>query len=143
MTSPYATLLEVRRIEEKQAEAAFAEAQREVLACHRLLQDARGARAAWLEESLESRGERTGAGLGILVTSIERAERDAEARLARASQRLAAGRHALLEAQRRREAVQKLHVAVLQAQARAEARRMQAELDDLAGIGAGRRETRS
>lgn len=143
MTSPYATLLEVRRIEEKQAEAVFAEAQHDVLECHRLLRDARGARAAWLQESLESPSERDGAAFGALVTSIERAERDAEARLARAIQRLDACRHALLEAQRRREAVQKLHVAILQAQARAEARRMQAELDDLAGIGAGRRETRS
>ncbi len=143
MTSPYAILLELRRIEEKQAEGVFAEAQRDVIEWHRVLHDARGARAAWLDASLESCGEMDGAAFGVLVTSIERAERDGEARLARATQRLDACRHALLEAQRRREVVQKLHAAVLQAQARAEARRMQAELDDLAGIGARRRETRA
>jgi flagellar export protein FliJ len=138
VSSPYATLLSVRRIEEKQAEVEFAVAQRETLDRQRELDKTRGARDAWLLRCLEV-AEDAGQDLAGLMTRLEQSERDAELAVDAATRRLDQRRQALVEAKRRRQAVEDLHAAVLESQARTRARRAQAELDDIAGIAAAAR----
>jgi flagellar export protein FliJ len=119
--TPYATLLSVRRVEEQQAEVALAEALREAAAAESVLRQLREARAAWLEQAMDP-----GA-----VSALEVAERDAESHLHEARGRVEAAREVLIERQRQRKVVEQLHAEALAARARAEARRMQNELDDI------------
>ena len=134
MSTPYAALLALREVEERQAEMDFADARRATAACEDTLARARRTRDAWLEDFRDPEE-------ASLLIRLEDAERTAEARLRDAARRQDARREALLEAQRRRQAVENLHAAALEAEARAAARRAQAELDDLAGLGAARKET--
>lgn len=119
--TPYATLLSVRRVEEQQAEVALAEALREAAAAESVLRQLREARAAWLEQAMDP-----GA-----VSALELAERDAESHLHEARERVEAAREVLIERQRQRKVVEQLHAEALAARARAQARRMQNELDDI------------
>ena len=134
MSSPYATLLALREIEERQAEMDFADARRATVACEDALARARRTRDAWLDDFRDPEE-------ASLLIRLEHVERTAEARLHEATRRQDARREALIEAQRRRQAVENLHAAALEAEARAAARRAQAELDDLAGLGAARKES--
>lgn len=135
MKSPYASLLAVRRIEEKQAEALLAECQREVAGNEEALASARDGRDAWVNEYLDRPvGDRSMDGLAQLVARIEQVEREVQRRLEAAEHRAEAAREALLERRRQREAVERLHLEAVAAAARALARRLQAELDDLAGL---------
>ncbi|MBI4593694.1 MAG: hypothetical protein HY728_05715 [Candidatus Rokubacteria bacterium] len=121
--SPYAALLSLRRIEEQQAEIGLAEALREVASVERSLAQLRQARAAWLEERAD--------GLTDAMTALEIAERHAARRLAEAQARAATARDALLDRQRQRKVVEQLHLEALAIEARADARRLQTELDEL------------
>lgn len=128
--SPYAALLSVRQIEEQQAEAMLGEAMREVDAAGKLLAQVRSTRAAWLAEHLDT-------ALTEILTGLERAEREADERLADVERQAAAARQVLLERQRRRKVVETLHTEALAAAAREEARRIQLELDDLGSRAVG------
>ena len=141
MSTVYATLLAVREIEERQAEMDFADARRAAAACEDALAHARRTRDAWLDDFVTTAGQDGDPAVASLLIRLEDVERTAEAHLLDANRRQDARREALLEAQRRRQAVEKLHTAALEAEARAAARRAQAELDDLAGLGAARKET--
>ena len=142
MTTVYATLLSVRKIEERQAEIDFAEAQRDVVQSEQALDSVRAARAAWLDDHLDGSGTGGTTNLAEMLTRMEVVEREAERQRDHASRRMDERRAALIEAQRRRQAVEDLHTAVLEAEARTRMRRAQAELDDLAGISAhARKET--
>ena len=141
MSTPYATLLAVREIEERQAEMDFADARRATTACEDALAQARRTRDAWLDDFVAGAGQDGDPGVASLLIRLEGVERAAEAHLVEATRREDARREALLEAQRRRQAVEKLQLAALEAEARVAARRAQAELDDLAGLGAARKET--
>ncbi len=121
--TPYATLLTVRRIEEQQAEVVLAEALREVTAVGDVLARLRRARQAWLGAPQDPSA----------LAGLEQAERHAETRLAEAERRAEAARQALLERQRQRKLVERLHLDALAAAARAEARREQAVLDEIGG----------
>jgi flagellar export protein FliJ len=141
MSSAYATLLAVREIEERQAELDFAESRRATSACEDALARARRTRDAWLDD-LAAGGRSDGdPEVASLLIRLEDVERAAEARLAEATRRQAARREALRQAQQRRQAVENLHAAALEAERREAARRAQAELDDLAALGAARKET--
>jgi flagellar biosynthesis chaperone FliJ len=120
-TTPYATLLSVRRVEEQEAEVALAEALRLAAAAERGLLQLRRAREAWLDEGMDA---------GALA-AVESAEREAETRLAAARTAADRARDTLIERQRQRKLVEQLHVDTLTAQAQAEARRAQKELDEL------------
>lgn len=139
MKSPYAALLALRRVEEKEAEVLFAERRRHVQAIDAELATARDGREAWITEHLDRPAAGAGDGLAARVARIEAVERHARARLADAEERAEAARLELLERRRQREAVERLHLEVLAREAAAQARREQAELDDLGGIGVRRR----
>ena len=141
MSTPYATLLAVREIEERQAEIDFAEARRATSACEDALAQARRTRDAWLDSFLDGARQDGHPEVASLLIRLEGVERAAEAHLGEAQRRQDGRREALLEAQRRRQAVENLHTAALAAEARVAARRAQAELVDLAGLGAARKET--
>jgi flagellar export protein FliJ len=141
MSTVYATLLSVREIEERQAEIDFAEARRATSACEDALAQARHTRDAWLDDFVAGAGQDGDPEVASLLIRLEGVERAAEANLVEATRRQDARREVLLEAQRRRQAVENLHTAALEAAARAAARRAQAELDDLAGLSAARKET--
>ncbi len=131
--TPYAALLSVRQIEEQQAEVALAESLREVAVIGKLLGQYRQARAAWLAG--EAAHEAT-ADAGVIqeaLVRLEAAERDADARLEAAQRRAEDARQGLLERQRQRKVVERLHVEALATAARAGARRLQAEMDELGG----------
>jgi flagellar biosynthesis chaperone FliJ len=130
VTTPYAALLSVRQIEEQQAEVMLAQALRGVAVVRTVVEQIRGARRAWLADG-------TDAGLAQTVSALELAERDAEARLAEAERRATVAREGLLDRQRQRQVVEKLHMAALAATARQRARRLQAELDELGGRSIG------
>jgi flagellar biosynthesis chaperone FliJ len=121
MTTPYATLLSVRKIEEQEAEVVLAEALRQAAAAERTLLQCRQARAAWLDEPMDA----------AALTASEAAEREAEVRLAAARVTVTEAREGLIERQRQRKVVEQLHVEALTAQAQAQARRAQKELDEL------------
>jgi flagellar biosynthesis chaperone FliJ len=124
MTTPYAALLSVRKIEEQQAEAVLASALREVESLETLLHRLSEARAAWLAGELGGAAE--------TLTGLETAERMAEHRVNDAQRRAVVAREAFVESQRQRKVVEELHQNALDAAARAGARRTQMELDDLA-----------
>ncbi len=130
-TSPYAALLSLRRTEEQQAEIVLAEALREVTSIDKSLAQLRQSRVAWLEGRMVAGAGAPFEGLADAMTTLEAAERDAERRLAEAQARAAAAREDLLERRRQRKVVEQLHLELLAAEARASARRVQAELDDL------------
>jgi flagellar biosynthesis chaperone FliJ len=130
MSTPYTALLSVRQIEEQQAEVTMAEALRALNVVRKVVEQVRAARQAWL-------GERLDAGMAETLSGLELAEREAELRLVEAEQKAAAAREALLERQRQRKVVEKLHLAALAAAARDEARRRQIELDELGGRSVG------
>jgi flagellar biosynthesis chaperone FliJ len=130
MSTPYTALLSVRQIEEQQAEVTMAEALRALSVVRKVVEQVRAAREAWL-------GERLDAGMAGTLSGLELAEREAELRLVEAEQKAAAAREALLERQRQRKVVEKLHLAALAAAARDEARRRQIELDELGGRSVG------
>ncbi len=130
MSTPYTALLSVRQIQEQQAEVTMAEALRALSVVRKVVEQVRAAREAWL-------GERLDAGMAETLSGLELAEREAELRLVEAEQRAAAAREALLERQRQRKVVEKLHLAALAAAARDEARRRQVELDELGGRSVG------
>lgn len=135
MKTVYSPLLSVRQAEEKEAEIALGETQRHVAASERALHAARGAREAWLNHYLaQALGGGDTAGLAELLTRIEGVEREAEARLEAARQQLDEAREVLIHRRRRREAVEKLHIEVVQAAARQAARRDQAELDEVGAL---------
>ena len=122
--------------------AASIEFQRDVLQSEEALERVRGARAAWLDSYLDGADTGGAAKLAEMLTRMEVVEREAERQRDHASRRMDERRAALIEAQRRRQAVEDLHTAVLEAEARTRMRREQAELDDLAGISAhARKET--
>jgi hypothetical protein len=130
MNTPYSALLSVRQIEEQQAEVSLAQALRELAGAMRLAEQIRAARAAWLSESLE-------AGLAETLIALEAAEREAEVMVIEAERQTAVAREALLDRQRQRKLVEKLHVEALAAVAQAQARRQQSELDELGGRSIG------
>ena len=130
MTTPYTALLSVRQIEEQQAELMLAQALRGVAVAQAVVEQIRGARQAWLTDKIE-------AGLAQTLSALELAERGAEARLAHAEQHAAVARDVLLDRQRQRKVVEKLHMAALAAAARERARRLQGELDELGGRAVG------
>lgn len=140
MTSPYAALLRVRRVEEQQAEQDFALTRRHLLACDDTLAACRSVREAWLTEGLLPEGFEDGDNATEIVAHIEIGERSAQLRVDAAQRRLDEARDVLIESRRRREAVETLHVEVLTEAARAEARRVQAELDEFAGMRARARQ---
>ncbi len=123
MTTPYAALLSVRKIEEQQAEAVLADALREVNTLESLLRRLTEARAAWLAGELGGAAE--------TLTGLETAERMAELRVINAERRVVAVREALLESQRQRKVVEELHLNAIAAAERIRARRAQMELDEL------------
>jgi flagellar biosynthesis chaperone FliJ len=130
--TPYATLLSVRAIEERQAEADLAAA----LAGLRLAEDACATltahREAWIDGHLI--GALGSASFAPAVVELERAEREAEAARDRAAVALEAARTEYLERRRQREVVERLHMDAVARAAREAARREQAELDDLTAI---------
>ncbi|MBI3636619.1 MAG: hypothetical protein HY216_10505 [Candidatus Rokubacteria bacterium] len=129
--SPYAALLSVRQVEEQQAEVALAEALRDVATIGKLLGQYRQARAAWLSGS---RGDgRLADGIQEALLQLEAAERETSVRLEGAEQVAEAARTTLLDRQRQRKVVERLHLEALAAAARASARRLQAEMDELGG----------
>jgi flagellar export protein FliJ len=130
MNTPYSALLSVRQIEEQQAEVTLARALRELAAAQTLVEQVRAAREAWLAEPLD-------AGLAETLIALEAAEREATAVLVEAEGETAVAREALLDRQRQRKLVEKLHATALAAVARAEARRQQTELDELGGRSIG------
>lgn len=135
MKTVYSPLLSVRRVEEKEAEIALGDAQRSLAASERALDAARRAREAWLNHYLaQALGGGDTGGLAELLTRIEGVEREAEERLDAARQRVDEAREVLMQRRRRREAVEKLHLEVEQAAARAAARRDQAELDEVGAL---------
>jgi flagellar biosynthesis chaperone FliJ len=148
-------LLRIRQVEEKQAEIDLAAAQRAAAGYAAALASARRARDAWVDDHLDRTGHDGNGGAtplvglplsdgpdGRLVAHMEGIERDAEHRLEVARRHVDERRATLMDAQRRRQVVENLHRATLEAEARVVARRAQAELDDLAGIAAKSREHR-
>jgi flagellar biosynthesis chaperone FliJ len=134
MTTPYAALLSIRKIEEQQAEAVLASVLREVESLETLLRRLTEARAAWLAGELGGAAE--------TLTGLETVERMGEHRVIDAQRRAMAARDALLDRQRQRKVVEELHLNALAAAERIGARRPQMELDDLGrrsarGIAAG------
>ena len=134
MTTPYAALLSVRKIEEQEAEAVLASVLREVESLETLLRRLTEARAAWLAGELGGAAE--------TLTGLETVERMGEHRVIDAQRRAMAARDALLDRQRQRKVVEELHLNALAAAERIGARRAQMELDDLGnrsarGIAAG------
>jgi len=123
MTTPYAALLTVRKIEEQQAEVALAATLREVDSLQTLLGRLTDARAAWLAGELGGAAE--------TLTGLETAERMAELRIIDAQHRAVTARDALLECQRRRKVVEELHQNAIAAAELLIARREQMELDEL------------
>ena len=133
MTTPYAALLSVRKIEEQEAEAVLASVLREVESLETLLRRLTEARAAWLAGELGGAAE--------TLTGLETVERMGEHRVIDAQRRAMAARDALLDRQRQRKVVEELHLNALAAAERIGARRPQ-ELGDLGrrsarGIAAG------
>lgn len=126
MTTPYTALLSVRQIEEQQAEVMLAQTLRGVAVAQKIVEQVGGARQAWLAGGIE-------AGVAQTLSALEVAERDAEGRLAQAERQAAVARDVLLDRQRQRQVVEKLHKAALAAAARERARRLQGELDELGG----------
>jgi len=141
MTSPYAALLTVRRIEEQQAEAALAETLAALTAAERAHARVHGARVAWLAEGLPGGTETV---LVDTLMDLEAAEREAESRVVAARAAVSEARTLVLARQRAREVVEKLHVEFLAAEAREAARRAQRELDEFGAraVGAFTREAR-
>lgn len=129
--SPYAALLSVRQVEEQQAEVALAEALRDVATVGKLLGQYRQARAAWLTGSRNDGALADGIREALL--QLETAERETAVRLDAAEGVAEAARAALIERQRQRKVVERLHLEALAAAARANARRLQAEMDELGG----------
>ncbi|OLB94028.1 MAG: hypothetical protein AUH30_18640 [Candidatus Rokubacteria bacterium 13_1_40CM_68_15] len=134
MTTPYAALLSVRKIEEQEAEAVLASVLREVESLETLLRRLTEARAAWLAGELGGAAE--------TLTGLETVERMGEHRVIDAQRRAMAARDALLDRQRQRKVVEELHLNALAAAERIGARRPQMELGDLGrrsarGIAAG------
>jgi len=123
MTTPYAALLTVRKIEEQQAEVALAATLREVDSLQTLLGRLTDARAAWLAGELGGAAE--------TLTGLETAERMAELRIIDAQRRAITARDALLECQRQRKVVEELHQNAIAAAELLIARREQMELDEL------------
>jgi flagellar export protein FliJ len=138
MRTPYEALVTVRRIEEREAEGLLARCRDELARSQAELGAARGGRTAWLEEYVDG-AAKDSRGLPALIARIERAERAAEARLEAAAAHAESARQAFLERRRHREVIERLHKDALARAALAAARREQAELDDLAGVGAQRR----
>ncbi len=135
MKTVYTPLLSVRQAEEKDAEIALAETQRHLAASERALHAARAAREAWLNHYLaQALGGGDTRGLAELLTRIEGVEREAEDRVEAARQRVDEAREILIQRRRKREAVEKLHIEVVQAAARDAARRDQAELDEVGAL---------
>lgn len=135
MKSPYAPLLTLRRAEEREAEAALALANRAVQEREAEVDAARAGRRAWVEACV---GDRSGTARGApaLIARLESVEGAALDRHARALTQAERARLTLLERRSQREAVERLHQSVLARAAQEAARRSQAELDDLSGIGA-------
>ena len=123
MTTPYAALLSVRKIEEQEAEAVLASVLREVESLETLLRRLTEARAAWLAGELGGAAE--------TLTGLETVERMGEHRVIDAQRRAMAARDALLDRQRQRKVVEELHLNALAAAERIGARRPQMELDEL------------
>lgn len=135
MKTPYSVLLSLRQAEEKHAEVTLAEAHRAADERERTLEAVRAAETAWVDLYVgDAAASRDLATLAGMLTSIKRAERDAEARLETAHRRLDQARDLAVEAQRRRRVVEELHEAAVEAAERAEAKQAQAELDELAAI---------
>jgi flagellar export protein FliJ len=130
-TSPYAALLSLRRTEEQQAEIVLAEALREVTSIEKSIAQLRQTRVAWLEGRMVAGSGAPFEGLTDVMKTLETAEREAERRLAEAQTRAAAAREDVLERRRQRKVVERLHLELLAGEARANARRAQAELDEL------------
>lgn len=142
MKTPYAPLLSLRELEERQAEIRLAEAMRDVVTTEAEVNAAHEAREAWLRYYLDE-GPATvdPTGLGALLARLEGAERAAARRLDRARERADAARTVLLEQRRQREAVETLHDNMLDEAAQRAQRQWQAELDALGGMALRRRET--
>ena len=132
MKTPYSTLLSVRAIEERQAEAALATALGALRQAEHALATFTAHREAWIDGHLV--GSLGSASFAPSVVELERAEREAEAVLDRAGRELDAARTEYLERRRQREVVERLHTDALARAAREAARREQAELDDLTAI---------
>jgi flagellar export protein FliJ len=141
MKTPYAPLLSLRELEERQAEIRLAEAMHDVVTTEAAVNAAHEARDAWLRYYLDE-GSATvdPRGLGALVVRLEAAEGAAARRLDRARERADTARTVLLEQRRQREAVETLHDSVLDAAEQRAQRQRQAELDALGGMTLRRRE---
>jgi flagellar export protein FliJ len=141
MNTPYAPLLSLRELEERQAEIRLSEALQDVVTAESEAGAAHEARDAWLRYYLDE-GTSTvdPAGLGALLARLEEAERAAARRVETARQRAEAARVFLIEQRRRREAVETLHDNVVSAAAQRAQRQEQAELDALGGMARLRRE---
>lgn len=135
MKTPYSVLLSLRQAEEKHAEVALAAARQAADERERALEAVRAAETAWIALYVgDAAASRELATLSGMLTSIKRAERDAESRFETAQRRLDQARDLAVEAQRRRRVVEQLHEEAVAAAERAEAKRAQAELDELAAI---------
>jgi flagellar export protein FliJ len=130
--TPYSTLLSVRAIEERQAEAALAAALGALRQAEQALSTLIGHREAWIDGHLV--GSLGSTSFAPAVVELERAEREAVAVLDRAGRELDAARTEYLERRRQREVVERLHTDALARAAREAARREQAEIDDLTAI---------
>ena len=144
MKSPYGPLLSLRELEEKQAEARLAEALHEEARLEAELTTTRAARDAWLQYYLDDElGAIDATGLGALLARLEAAESETSRRLDVAHRAGDDARSALLERQRAREAVETLHMDLLEEAARRAARRAQAELDEIGASTASARKESS
>jgi flagellar export protein FliJ len=126
----YATLLEVREVEERDAELALAEARAAHDTALHELEAARALRAAWIADQIAE----PSADAAAALARLEAVERDAERSVAETEQRVEQAREALLERRRARQMVETLHLEAIEAEARARSRRAQAELDDFGAL---------
>jgi flagellar export protein FliJ len=136
--SPYRALLGLRQAEEREAETAFTQSRRHLLACEARLDAAHDRRAAWIAEHLDG-GAHAGRELAAIAARIEAVERDAARELEGARRQADDDLAVMLERRQQREAVERLHDEAVAAAARAEAARVQRELDDLSGMAEARR----
>ena len=132
MKTPYATLLSVRAIEERQAEAALTAALGALRQAEQALATLIAHREAWIDGHLV--GSLGSTSFAPAVVALERAEREAVAVLDRVGREVDVARTEYLERRRQREVVERLHTDALARAAREAARREQAEIDDLTAI---------
>ena len=132
MKTPYSTLLSVRAIEERQAEAALTAALGALRQAEQTLATLIAHREAWIDGHLV--GSLGSTSFAQSVVELERAEREEVTVLDRTGRELDVARTEYLERRRQREVVERLHTDALARAAREAARREQAEIDDLTAI---------